>query len=102
MIRSMRTLLVLVLVLMLAWSGVAQNNRRGKKESRSTGSGGILDSVTNILFPGPSDASILTRIFNKISYYASGIVVSIVGYFAFFRNKKKRNETINTYLGKWQ
>jgi hypothetical protein len=26
----------------------------------------------------------------------------VVGYFAFFRNRKRRNETINAFLGEWQ
>lgn len=87
----MRIILVFLALLILLNSGLCQNTRRGKKgSSTQTGPAGILDSVTNILFPGPSDAPILTRIFNKISYYASGIVISIVSYFAFFRNKKKR------------
>lgn len=99
----MRNILLFLFFALLLSLGTCQNNRRGKKgQNAPTEPAGIFDSVANILFPGPSDAPILTRIFNKISYYASGILISIVSYFAFFRNKKKRTEAINSFLGEWQ
>lgn len=93
---------IIFLIALLCCICSAQNSRRGNRRSQEPTSAGAIDSVINTLFPGSSDTPILTRIFNKFSYYLSGIVVSIVGYFAFFRNKKKRNETINSFLGEWQ
>jgi len=59
--------------------------------------------IVNTILPGPSDASILTRIFNKIGYLATGIIgtlISSVGiWFKFFKNQKTREERINEYFG---
>ena len=97
-----KLLIVLLLITLIAVGSCQRGTRRGvgstkqdyKASSSSGSSGSIFDSIGNMLFPGPADTPILTRIFNKIGFYASGIVASIVAYFSFFRKNKQRNERI--------
>jgi hypothetical protein len=99
----MKKIMTLLLLFSIACIAAGQNSRRGRKTGNSEPSeAGILDSIVNTLFPGPSDQSIFTRIYNKISWYASAIVGSLIAYFTFFRKNKHRKEKINEFLGTWK
>lgn len=89
----MKPLHVLLLFLALSQLVVAQDTRRGAKKNEEPNERPVerpIDYIGNILFPGTKDTPLMTRIFNKLNYYIAGIVAAVVGYFSYFRNKKKR------------
>lgn len=101
---------ITVVILALLCACMSQATKKGRERSTSSRDAagfsttpkspmGILDTIAYQILGGPQDASILTRIGNKIGQIATVLIGSLFGYFKFFRNRKNRQERINEYFG---
>jgi hypothetical protein len=89
-----KDMLIKIFILILLLSSANQQTSRNSKKRTQTDPKGIVSMLINVVLPGPSDASIMTRISNKLQYIIPGVIMGLgsfcLGWLKFFRKTKTR------------